>query len=143
MPKKCSEENCNWVVFSKGLCKFHWGKSYGKPIKKQSDKGVIKKEFKRKLIEEDKQFYLKVWNSGAHICENCSKYLSEPLLQYFHHSLYKAIFPQYRHAKWNIMLLCSDCHNQTHTDASKVPFIEQRRLQLLKFIEDDQNCEEV
>ncbi len=34
MAKTCSHKGCNYHVFSEGLCKSHWQRQYGKPLKK-------------------------------------------------------------------------------------------------------------
>lgn len=42
MPKTCLHTNCNTAVFSKKLCRYHWGMEYGKPIKKRLPVGPAK-----------------------------------------------------------------------------------------------------
>lgn len=127
MRKICEVENCNYPVFSKKKCKFHQEK---KPIRKISSKGKIRLEDKKALIEEDKILYQDIWDNPQekyhnHYCYECGKGLSEPLMLYFHHLLYKEHYPQFRHLIKNIAIICGDCHTQTHRDIDKTPKIKE------------------
>lgn len=132
MAKSCSYEGCNRPVFSKGYCVYHAPK---KPINKVSSKGKIRKEEKKELIEQDFAFYLNIWDNPEfeyqnHWCYECGKGLSEPLLTNFHHILYKQTYPQYRHLCSNVCIICSDCHNMTHSNIDKTPKIKLLTEQL-------------
>lgn len=104
-----------------------------KPLKKVSEKGLKKKEEKKKLLEKDKEFYLKIWNSRPHVCFETGKFLgNEPLLTMFHHVLPKAKYPSYRHSEKNIVLLHPDVHNQVETNLSKCPKVAELTSWLLE-----------
>jgi hypothetical protein len=115
-----------------------------KAIPKRTEKQVFKMTLKKSLLEEDKQFYQKIWEErtggdpGMDIllsypkCECCNKNLgSEPNLMYFHHILEKRNYPELRHEPENIAILCPDCHNRYETNPDKVPYLKQKRKQLL------------
>jgi hypothetical protein len=67
---------------------------------------------------EDRKLYMEIWEERTHICQCCGAPLYEPLLFMFHHVLEKrkkahadhVDYSQFRHCKWNIMLLCWACH---------------------------------
>ncbi len=139
IPKKkicveCKEES---YIFSRKCCRSCWNKLYSKALKRISNGKKIKNIEKGKLLEQDKIFYMKVWNSRPHVCENCTAILSQPLLQYFHHILFKAQYPQYRHCSWNIALCCWECHDKTHRNEDLTPYLKKRRLELLELIGDE------
>lgn len=116
-----------------------------KAIKKVSEKQVFKIKLKEKLLEEDKKFYLHVWQDRTWEddapgmlppeypkCECCGKGLgSEPNLMYFHHILEKRNYPQARHLDWNIAILCPDCHNAYETNPMNRPSLVIRRSNAL------------
>jgi 5-methylcytosine-specific restriction endonuclease McrA len=93
-----------------------------KPIKKISDKGRVKKEEKRLLVQDDFKFYQDIWNNtDERYCYECGKGLPEPLSCNFHHILPKQSYPQFRHDSRNIAILCCPCHNQVETNIDKCP----------------------
>ncbi len=127
-----------------------------KSINKISEKHKFKLILKKELLEEDKKFYLEVWYNkfgrvegtaekyGNEVdntiiipyCLNCRKRLFyEPNLCYFHHILEKRNYPQYRHEKSNIAIICEDCHNKYETMPDMVPFLVDLREELLKYNE--------
>ena len=114
------------------------------PIKKVSEKQSFKLRIKKDLLEQDKIFYKKVWDERTYgdkevdivlyypKCECCKKNLGhEPNLMYFHHILEKENYPQYRHSSWNIAIVCPECHNRYHTMPDTVPYLVNRRKELL------------
>ncbi len=135
MAKICALDGCNNPVFGGGYCKYHqkW-RTDKKPkeLRKVSDKGKSRKEDKKKLVEEDKKFYLEIWESREHYCFETGAYLGEePLMTMFHHVLEKSKYPQYRHCEWNIVLLLAEVHNQVHSNIDKCPKVKHL-TQLLK-----------
>lgn len=112
-----------------------------KELRKVSKKQVFKIKIKKELLEEDKKFYLKVWEDRTWKddppgmlgdeyprCECCRKSLgSEPNMMYFHHILEKRNYPELRHVDWNIMILCPECHNAYETNPLSRPNILNRR----------------
>lgn len=116
--KTCSHDNCNNPVFSKGFCRYHYPK---KSIKRVSDKEKIKKESKKKLLEEDKQFYAGIWDKREHYCSECGVGICEPSTANFHHILEKRNYPDLRHTEDNIVILCIACHQQVEIMIEKCP----------------------
>ena len=124
MPKICKEEGCTHHCWGGGYCIRHQSSRVDKKFKrinKVSKAGKVKKEQKKLLIEEDKAFYMKIWEDREHICFETGEYISEPLMTVFHHVLEKSHYPEYRHCPWNIVLLLPDIHNQVHTNIDKTP----------------------
>lgn len=110
--KKCVICGNYRVLFSKGRCFYCTPK---KPIK-------TKKKFDKKLREKDHDFYNEIWDERPHVCGNCGQFLgNEPLTLFFDHILEKSKYPEYRHNKDNIWLLCWQCHtNKTNGIYSNV-----------------------
>jgi 5-methylcytosine-specific restriction endonuclease McrA len=101
----------------------------------------MKRSSKQK--QNDTAFYLSIWHTREHKCEQCGRYLgSEPLTIYFHHILAKSKYKQYRHSSWNIALVCGDCHSQCETNIDKTPKLKQRHDELLKQIENGDEIQE-
>ena len=58
-------------------------------------------------------FYQEIWNERPHICYETGRKLGrEPLSTFFHHLLEKVDYPQFRHEKWNIVLISPQVHDQ-------------------------------
>lgn len=114
-----------------------------KPINKVSTKMKFKMVLKKNLIRDDHQFYLSVWKkrfydlSGTLLirtpkCECCQKKLGfEPLTTYFHHILEKRNYPELRHEKENIAILCPECHSRYETFPDNVPYLVNLRKTML------------
>ena len=84
-----------------------------------------------KVFEQDKQFYSEIWDEREHVCFETGVYLgSEPYTTMFHHVLPKSKYPQFRHCKWNIVLLHPDVHNQVETFIDKCPKVKELTLRL-------------
>ena len=121
--KTCSKEDCNYPAWSKGVCKMHTPKT---PLRKISVRGVEKK--KEKAVLTDLQFELfKEFYKEHPIkrCYECNRRVDGKSSAQFHHLLFKSQFPQYRLEKWNLALVCSDCHNLTHNNIDKTPKIKE------------------
>lgn len=136
-----------------------------KSIKKVSEKQKFKLKLKSQLLEEDKEFYIRVWYKrfgrvhgtaekyGVDIdntqlvpkCESCGKRLYfQPNLVNFHHVLEKRNFPEYRHDEDNIAVVCPECHSSYETNPDTVPEMKKRRKAVIekmmnKLIEDIEN----
>lgn len=120
------------VLFSKGRC------FYCTPKKAIQTK---KKKYNPKLKVKDHEFYNEIWNERPHVCGNCGHFLGqEPRTIYFDHILEKSKYPEYRHTKENIWLLCWDCHtnktNGIYSDTMKSVIKETRELLLNESTED-------
>lgn len=113
--KPCTVEGCSQPRFAKGYCKRHQSlRTDKKPkaLKKISEKGKIKKELKKELVQNDMSFYLKIWLARPHVCTFCKCDLGvKPKTYYFDHILEKQAFPGLRHDEENIQLLCLECHS--------------------------------
>lgn len=107
------------------------GKKAPKPIPKRSEKGKQKAIEKKLLVQNDMALYLEIWGERAHVCYETGKSIPKPLIQNFHHVLEKAQYPQYRHSRWNIVIVTDDTHNQVHSNIDKTPKIKALRENLL------------
>lgn len=73
----------------------------------------------------DNDFYDSIWMEREHVCFETGRRLPVvPLTLYFHHILPKAKYPQYRHSKWNIVLLDVDTHSQVEAMLDKCPRVK-------------------
>lgn len=84
-----------------------------KPIKKISEKGKVKRELKKQLIQEDFTFYLSIWEEREHMCQSCGVWLNdEPRTYNFDHLLEKGLtrYQHLRYNKDNIFICCMPCH---------------------------------
>ncbi len=96
------------------------------PIAKISAKGKVKKKLKMALVQTDMAFYIEeIWLKRAHSCQITKEYMSEPLLQCFHHILEKEPYPEYRHKAWNILLVSWLTHDRIHRNISVIPVVEK------------------
>jgi hypothetical protein len=129
-----------------------------KAINKVSEKQKFKIVAKKKELTEDKEFYLKVWENRFGIiisldgdtnfidfskirrnprCECCGSRLAySPSLVNFHHILEKRNYPLFRHAQWNIAIVCEDCHSSYESNPNNVPYLalkKRRIIELFKY----------
>jgi hypothetical protein len=82
--KKCSEPDCNYDCFSKGLCRMHWLIKYGKPIKKSPYK-IAKYSKKRKMQVVKYNYSIKQSNKSNQTCFFCNESILEAISN--HHIL--------------------------------------------------------
>ena len=92
----------------------------------------------------DQEFYREIWNSRAHYCENCNKYLGDefenngkPIALYrYSHIIPKSVYPFLRHYPKNIKLLCLQCHtnfdNLPKDQLPKMPCYSESEIEELK-----------
>lgn len=107
-----------------------------KAIKKQSVKGKQKSIEKGMLHQNDAAFYIDIWQEREHIdFETGFPIYGELKTLYFHHVMEKSHFPQYRHCKWNIVLLAWQTHDQVMTNIDKLPKVKAYTIKLLKLHE--------
>jgi hypothetical protein len=140
---ECSWPRCSCKATGVQLCKTKKGTKKAPtplkrtPIKKVSDKGKIKKLDKKALIQTDMLFYLtEIWEKQTPICFETGMIITEPKTFNFHHLLEKAKYPQYRHKRWNIVLVTWETHDQVHKNIDKTPLIKKRTEKLLKLHKD-------
>lgn len=108
--KTCKAEGCNNRIWSNGLCKNHITKKPLKCMKNQSL--TTKKKVNDGNIIQMRDFFMDVWKSKSHNCENCGKRLgNEPLSYMFDHLLEKSKYPDLKYEKENICLMCLECHD--------------------------------
>lgn len=126
--KPCTVDDCNNPRFAQGYCKRHQSlRTDKKPkgIKKITEKGKVKKELKKALVENDMSFYLTLWLKREHKCEECDCNLgSKPSTYNFDHILEKQSYPELRHNEENIQLLCLQCHG-TKTNGIHSPRMKE------------------
>lgn len=104
-------------------------------LRRVSEKQKIKIESKKNLIQEDHKLYMEIWEERPHLCyENgCRLAENPPPTTYFHHVLPKEKFSQYRHEKWNIILLSPTVHSNIEFGGmSKAPKVKKLYLELLE-----------
>lgn len=111
-------------------------------IKKISAKGRVKKIEKGQLTDSDAALYLIIWQEREHKCQCCDEPIFEFSILLFHHILPKRPrggYPQYRHCKWNIWILCWKCHD-THDngnpESKTISKLRKEYRRLLKLHED-------
>lgn len=105
-----------------------------KPIPKISAKKRERNKEQAEVLAADKEFYSEIWAASPHKCQcGCNASLGkEPLTTMFHHVLFKAIYPAFRHEASNIMLLLPACHTAYHNNPDSRPLIKKRQFELLK-----------
>ena len=113
-----------------------------KGITRQTPKQKVKMVEKQQLVLTDAAFYLIIWQEREHKCQNCGAPVFEFSILLFHHILAKRPdggYPQYRHCKWNIWILCWQCHDTHDNGNIDSPTIAKLRAEyhrLLKLHED-------
>jgi len=133
---KPSPPICTWpacVCRSTGVyCSLRKGPKKPKRINPISKKGKVRKGLKMALLQTDAAFYWSIWEERTRQCESCSAPLGPKLLNYyFDHLLEKQTYPELRHEKDNIMLVCGDCHT-LKTDGHATAVHKQRVLEARK-----------
>jgi len=103
-----------------------------KPIAKRSEKGKQKAIDKSSLVKSDMVVYMEIWAERPHTCFETGVIIQKPMLYNFHHILEKENYPEYRHSKWNIIILDEKPHTQYHACPGKTPKIEELRASLLE-----------
>ena len=107
-----------------------------KPIRRISEKGKERRKDKMELFQDDISFYQEIWDERRHIdFETRLPIPGDFMLWYFHHVLPKRErggYPQYRHCKWNIVLVSKATHDQTEFDMDKTPAIRAYYTRLLQ-----------
>jgi len=92
-----------------------WRHKIRQPLKssklKVRKKSLEEIQENKELRSEDLRVYNEVWNERSHICVSCGIGLGNELKTYhIEHCLPKSVYPQYRHDKRNLFLICLDCH---------------------------------
>ncbi len=101
-----------------------------KPLKKVSPRKKTNPLDKKKQKEEDIKFYQEVWEERKHYSDLTGKYIPGEIMSiYFHHLLRKETYPEFRHKKWNIVLIEADIHAQIEMNPDKLSDEIYNRLQ--------------
>ena len=101
-----------------------------KPIKKYSEKGLIKKKEKTENTKKLHEWFKKIWNelSSPRVCEECGEWLgNEPNLCFFDHLIEKSSHPELAFTRENIFICCKTCHSEK-TNGFPKPYHKQRIL---------------
>jgi len=122
--KKCSIENCNNPIWSKGVCKNHMTK------KSFTSKVVTRKVVSDGYIQQ-RELFLDIWKKRRHHSEVSGDYLGkEPMSTYFHHILAKEKYPEACLDEENIILLTLEEHSNVENDMYRYDEVNKRREQL-------------
>lgn len=149
MPKTCIYEGCIHSQFGGKYCKYHqWcrtdlkkpkNKTNRKAIKKVSAKKAKQNREDAKVTKKDHIIYREIWEERQHIDFETEEFIpgAEPLTLYFHHVLPKRAkkdggYPEFRHCKWNIILVSWETHQKAENNIDLVPKIKEYRDELLK-----------
>lgn len=129
MIKECFHPTCG------NKCRRIKIKKIRKPIHRISKKKQKTLPELKKISEKDKLFYQEIWEERPHVCFETGEYLGEePFTLFFHHVLAKGAraYKQFRHYKWNIVLVNRQTHSQVELNIDKCPKIKQYREQIIK-----------
>lgn len=125
--RKCEIEDCDRKVFGKNRCKRHYPKT---PIKKLTEKGLVKKEEKKERTEKLIQFYLDLWDKRADKNGNVNCFESDTLLSHtifknniccYSHYLSKVKYPEHALKDWNLEIVHPDIHIAWETNSKSCP----------------------
>lgn len=107
-------------------------------IKKVTKKQAKKNRSKDKIRKIDHVIYMEIWEEREHLdFETGLPILSEVSSLLFHHVLPKRPksqggYPEFRHEKWNIILVSWETHTKAENNIDLVPKIKAYRDYLLK-----------
>lgn len=132
--KNCSHPTCS------DTCRRVKAPKKAKPtIKRTYIKKVSKKKAKEnrqdlKITKKDKEMYAEIWEERAHVDFETGDLIMSPSTLNFHHVLPKkeGAYPQFRHKKWNIVLVSWQTHTKAEANIDLVPKIKTYRDHLLK-----------
>ena len=125
--RKCEIEDCENPVFGKNRCKRHYPKT---PIKKLTEKGLVKKEEKKKKTKELHKWFLELWDKRADKNGNVECFESGTLLSHtifkhnsccYSHYFPKSKYPQYALEEWNTEIVHPNEHAQWEANPEKCP----------------------
>lgn len=124
-----------------GVTDFLWSKGYikscyfklnkPKSIKKISTKGVELKKIKTENTRLQFLLFDEIWKEHkTKTCFECGKWVDGKSSSHFHHLLFKSQYPEYKFEKWNIVLICENCHSQVHVNIDKTPRVKEETLRI-------------
>lgn len=129
--KTCTEKNCTNFIWKQGFCQRHLpfsnkGLTKTKRLNKISAQGIIKKIEKTANTKLQFKLFEEIYKEHpTKTCFECNKSVNGQSSAQFHHLLFKSQYPEYRLEKWNIVLVCENCHSQAHTNIDKTPKIKE------------------
>jgi hypothetical protein len=128
--RTCNHPTCE------GECRRERKRGRQKAIRQVSTKQAKKNKEKSKVTKEDWKVYLEIWEERAHVDFETGELILFPLSYNFHHVLPKKEgpggYPQFRHEKWNIVLVDWNTHTKAERNIDLVPRIKTYRNELLK-----------
>jgi len=126
MPSKKICVSCRKLtyLFSKGMCKICAAASYSKGRLGSAQ------------LKSDIDFYNSLWTTDIKYCMNCNSKIIAPTLHdkmwCSHHILPKSKYPEFRHDKRNIAILCRKCHAEAESAISYHKMIIYVHLENIK-----------
>jgi hypothetical protein len=130
--KTCKHATCN------GPCRRNKPtKTKRPPIRKISKKQTKKKSREGKITKKDHLMYLEIWEEREHVDFETGQLIEEAFSTLlFHHVLPKKTgiggYPQFRHSKWNVVIVSWETHTKAESNIDLVPKIKAYRDHLLK-----------
>jgi len=105
------------------------------PIRKATPKTARKNRQEQKITKEDRIMYAEIWEERPHVDFETGEPIMSPSTLNFHHVLPKkeSEYPEFRHCKWNVILVNWETHTKAEANAWKlIPKIKAYRDHLLK-----------
>lgn len=95
------------------------------PLKKQSEAKKAKLKEEREETKKMWMFFLEIWVERPHWCVVCNAPLyGQPVSAFFDHLLEKHLYPEYKFEKWNIAVVCLNCHSSKSNGWPKEKHLE-------------------
>lgn len=133
-----NDKYLKYIEYKNNLRKRQINKLKNRHIKKHSV------QILEDIHKKDTIFYSSIWKERSHYCQNCGKFLGNSFydingnitnLYRYAHIIPKSIYPYLRHYKYNLMLLCLDCHtkfdNSTLKIKEKMPCYNKKLIEKL------------
>lgn len=148
--KVCIVEGCKQSRFSSGYCKFHQSlrtdksrnlknssrnllNPWKKPIKKISEKGLIKRELKKEYTKTQFKLFQEFYDNHLEkTCFECNSKINELRSYNVHHCLPKAKYKEIALDSKYWLLLCLECHSKVETLLDSAPKVKEYTIKLLK-----------
>ena len=112
------------------------------PIKKYSEKGLIKKKEKSENTKKLHKWFEELWQSEPHTSEISGKWLgSENSSAYWHHIIPKSKCRELEFERRNIVRLTLEEHQQVENNPYYFEYVNKKRRLLLNDNTEETNCE--
>lgn len=135
--KVCSIDNCDFPVYGKSLCFYHYRQQISKkstlkrtPIKKISEKQILKNKEKATNTRKLHEWFLSLWDkvcdeNGDVRCFETGKLLKREYYMKnsccYSHCFPKSTHSQFAMESWNVLIVHPDVHAQWELDRNKTP----------------------